>query len=62
MVAEIGIEEPNATPQILMCQKDEILSSLSLNGMFAVGHTAYWVGFGSCHEKFRGDGSRRLRT
>jgi len=51
--AEIGIEEPNATPKILMRQKDEILSSLSLNGMFAVGHTAYWVGFGSSHEKVR---------
>jgi sugar phosphate isomerase/epimerase len=51
--AEIGIEEPNATPQILIRQKDEILSSLSLNGMFAVGHTAYWVGFGSSHEKVR---------
>jgi sugar phosphate isomerase/epimerase len=51
--AEIGIEEPNATPQILMRQKDEILSSLSLSGMFAVGHTAYWVGFGSSHEKVR---------
>jgi len=51
--AEIGIEEPNATPQILMRQKDEILSSLSLNGMFAIGHTAYWVGFGSSHEKVR---------
>lgn len=51
--AEIGIEEPNATPQILMRHKDEILSSLSLNGMSAIGHTAYWVGFGSSHEKVR---------
>jgi sugar phosphate isomerase/epimerase len=51
--AEIGIEEPDATPQILMRQKDEILSLLARNGMFAVGHTEYWVGFGSCHEKVR---------
>jgi sugar phosphate isomerase/epimerase len=51
--AEIGIEEPNATPQILIRQKNEILGLLSLNGMFAVGHTAYWVGFGSSHEKVR---------
>ena len=51
--AEIGIEEPNATPQILMRQKYEILSSLSRNGMFALGHTAYWVGFGSCHKNVR---------
>ena len=51
--AEIGIEEPSATPQILMRQKDEILSALSLNRMFAIGHTAYWVGFGSSHEKVR---------
>jgi sugar phosphate isomerase/epimerase len=51
--AEIGIEEPNATPQRLMRQKGEILRLLSLNGMFAIGHTAYWVGFGSSHEKVR---------
>jgi sugar phosphate isomerase/epimerase len=50
---EIGIEEPNATPGILMRQKGEILSLLSTNGMPALGHTAYWVGFGSCHEKVR---------
>jgi sugar phosphate isomerase/epimerase len=51
--AEIGIEEPKATPQLLMRQKGEILRLLSLNGMFAIGHTAYWVGFGSSHEKVR---------
>jgi sugar phosphate isomerase/epimerase len=51
--AEIGIEEPNATPRILMEQKDEILSALARNRMFALGHTAYWVGFGSCHERVR---------
>ena len=50
---EIGIEEPNATPHILMRQKDEILGSLSTSGMFPLGHTAYWVGFGSSHEKAR---------
>jgi sugar phosphate isomerase/epimerase len=50
---EIGIEEPNATPRILLEQKDEILSALARNGMFALGHTAYWVGFGSSHEKVR---------
>lgn len=50
---EIGIEEPRATPQILMQQKDEILRSLSEKGMFPIGHTAYWVGFGSSHEKVR---------
>jgi sugar phosphate isomerase/epimerase len=51
--AEIGIEEPDATPRILMEQKDEILSALARNGMFALGHTAYWVGFGSSHEEVR---------
>jgi len=51
--AEIGIEEPNATPRILMEQKDEILTALVSKGMFAVGHTAYWVGFGSSHEHVR---------
>lgn len=50
---EIGIEEPNATPRILMRQKDEILRLLSANEMPALGHTAYWVGFGSSHEKAR---------
>jgi sugar phosphate isomerase/epimerase len=50
---EIGIEEPNATPHILMRQKDVILGSLSRSGMFPLGHTAYWVGFGSSHEKVR---------
>jgi len=50
---EIGIEEPMGTPQILMRQKDEIMNSLSANGMFALGHTAYWVNFGSSHEKAR---------
>lgn len=50
---EIGIEEPKATPQILMQQKDEILRSLKEKGMFPIGHTAYWVGFGSSHEKVR---------
>jgi len=50
---EIGIEEPAATPQILMRERDEILSSLSRNAMFPLGHTAYWVGFGSSHEKVR---------
>lgn len=50
---EIGIEEPNATPRILMRQRDEILGLLSANGMPALGHTAYWVGFGSSHEKVR---------
>jgi sugar phosphate isomerase/epimerase len=50
---EIGIEEPKATPRILMSQKDKILNLLASNGMFAVGHTAYWVNFGSSLEKAR---------
>lgn len=50
---EIGIEEPAATPQILMKQKDQILNLLSKHKMSAVGHTAYWVQFGSSHEKAR---------
>jgi sugar phosphate isomerase/epimerase len=50
---EVGIEEPQATPQILMRQNQEILRSLSQTGLFALGHTAYWVGFGSSHEKVR---------
>ena len=48
--AEIGFEEPNATPSILMGQVEEIRAALSRNSMFALGHTAYWVGFGSSHE------------
>ena len=50
---EVGIEEPNATPRILTRQRDEILRFLSANEMPALGHTAYWVGFGSSHEKAR---------
>ena len=50
---EIGIEEPQATPQMLMRQNQEILRSLSETRLFALGHTAYWVGFGSAHEKVR---------
>ena len=51
--AEIGIEEPLATPKILAHQKKRILRTLSDNGMFAIGHSAYWVQFGSTHEKAR---------
>ncbi len=51
--AEIGIEEPAATPRILKRQKRRILKLLDENGMFALGHTAYWVQFGSSHEKAR---------
>jgi len=51
--AEIGIEEPNATPRIIMRQVEEIRSALSKNSIFALGHTAYWVGFGSSHECVR---------
>jgi sugar phosphate isomerase/epimerase len=50
---EVGIEEPAATPRILMEQKGEITSALALNAMPALGHTAYWVGFGSSHENVR---------
>jgi sugar phosphate isomerase/epimerase len=50
---EVGMEEPAATPRILMEQKNEIMAALTLNAMPAVGHTAYWVGFGSSHENVR---------
>lgn len=50
---EIGMEEPQATPQILMRQRDAILRSLEAKNLTALGHTAYWVGFGSSHEKVR---------
>jgi len=51
--AEIGIEEPLATPSILLHQRKRILELLSANDMFAIGHTAYWVQFGSAHAKAR---------
>ena len=51
--AEIGIEEPLATPTILFRQRKRILELLSDNEMFAIGHTAYWVQFGSAHVKAR---------
>ncbi|HKM76719.1 MAG TPA: sugar phosphate isomerase/epimerase [Candidatus Bathyarchaeia archaeon] len=50
---EIGIEEPKATPQALMSQKNLIINSLRETEMFAIGHTAYWVQFGSSHLKAR---------
>ena len=50
---EIGIEEPNATPRILMAQKDDIVSALTQYALVPLGHTAYWVGFGSSHEEVR---------
>jgi sugar phosphate isomerase/epimerase len=50
---EIGIEEPNATPSILMSQEEEILSALARNRLRPLGHTAYWVGFGSSHDEVR---------
>ena len=50
---EIGIEEPGATPRILLCQKADILSTLAKTRTFALCHTAYWVGFGSAHENVR---------
>jgi sugar phosphate isomerase/epimerase len=51
--AEIGIEEPGAPPRVLRQQKNVILSVLARNHLFAIGHTAYWVGFGSSHENVR---------
>ena len=50
---EIGIEEPNATPSILTAQKNDILSALTRNSIHPLGHTAYWVGFGSAHDEAR---------
>ena len=50
---EIGIEEPAATPQVLMSQIDRVIDSLNSTGTFAIGHTAYWVQFGSAHLKAR---------
>lgn len=51
--AEIGIEEPCGSPKILRSGKREILAALKRNNMFAVGHTAYWVDFGSLHKNVR---------
>lgn len=50
---EIGIEEPFSLPQILIKQKNLILNLLEKYKMPAIGHTAYWVHFGSSHEKAR---------
>ncbi|MDE1870103.1 MAG: sugar phosphate isomerase/epimerase [Candidatus Micrarchaeota archaeon] len=51
--AEIGIEEPRATPQIIIKQKRGILKALKEFDIGPVGHTSYWVNFGSSHEKVR---------
>lgn len=50
---EIGIEEPMALPAMLIRQKAQILDNLEKYKIFAIGHTAYWVEFGSMHEKVR---------
>lgn len=51
--AEICIEEPCGTPDVLQKSKNRILSTLKSEGIFAIAHTAYWVGFGTEHEKVR---------
>jgi sugar phosphate isomerase/epimerase len=50
---EIGIEEPFGTPQILRKNKKRILAALKKNKMFTIGHTVYWVDFGSSHSNVR---------
>ena len=51
--AEICIEEPLNTPKNLANQKERILSLLRKNKLFAIGHTAPWVQFGSSNETER---------
>lgn len=51
--AEINIEEPYATPQGIMADRKKILALIKKHNMFALGHTAYWVDFGTSHKKVR---------
>lgn len=50
---EIGLEEPLGTNEILRRDRKNILAALKKNKMFALGHTAYWVDFGTAHEDVR---------
>lgn len=50
---EIGMEEPRGVPESIMGQKTKILKALRERHMPAIGHTAYWVGFGSSHREVR---------
>src|ERR1700719_252557 len=51
--AEICIEEPFGTPKILRRKSRQIVAAIKRNKIFAIGHTAYWVGFGSEHPHAR---------
>lgn len=50
---ELGFEEPNATPRLLVKRRSQIIRLISDNKPYPIGHTAYWVHFGSSHEKAR---------
>src|SRR4030042_6312488 len=50
---EIGIEWPESMPNILMKKKEKILKLLKKWDIFAIGHTAWWINFGSQYESVR---------
>ena len=50
---EIGIEAPLATPELIIRDKAHILKSLRKYEMPSIGHTAYWVQFGTSHNEAR---------
>jgi sugar phosphate isomerase/epimerase len=50
---EISFEEPCGATDELRKNKKKILAALRKNKMFQLGHSAYWVDFGSMHNKVR---------
>ncbi len=50
---EISIEDPEGMPEILMQNRDAIRKSLEKKGMFAIGHTSWYVELGTPHESVR---------
>lgn len=50
---ELGMEEPLGTPRMLLRQKDSILKDLKKYNLSIIGHTAYWVEFGTSHPDVR---------
>ncbi len=51
--AEIAIEEPMGTPELLRKNKSAILKSLKKYNMFALGHAPWWAELGSLNQPVR---------
>ncbi|MFH1106176.1 MAG: sugar phosphate isomerase/epimerase family protein [Candidatus Aenigmatarchaeota archaeon] len=51
--AEIAIEEPMGTPELLRKNKSAILKSLKKYNMFSLGHAPWWAELGSLNQLVR---------